>query len=132
MDQTAEKTLADNLRWLMEHHDTLTTQASVGKAAGCDQKTIGRVLGQTNSATLEVVAGIARAFKVEPWQMIAPCLGRGLYRIDSRLQVVPVRESGPPMGQVQPVQANNYTQEDFSAGHSGASVKLPSKGRNTK
>jgi transcriptional regulator with XRE-family HTH domain len=92
VDDTPEKTLAENLRGLMTSSEgRYDSQAKVAAKAGIDQKTVGRMLLSSNSPTLAAVQAVARVFGVEAWQMLAPDLGAGLYKIDGDMQIVPVR-----------------------------------------
>ena len=58
----------------MESHVTLRTQAAVGKAAGIDQRTVGRILSGSHSPTLERVDALARCFGLLAWQLLIPGL----------------------------------------------------------
>jgi transcriptional regulator with XRE-family HTH domain len=78
-----------NLRFLMGEGDGRKTQASVGKAAEIDQRTVGRIINMEHAPTLTQVVKLAEAFKVEPWQLLTPGLGADLYRIVEN-RIVPV------------------------------------------
>lgn len=58
------------LRELMEASIDMQTQAAVAKRSGVDQSTIGRVLNQKNSTTIKTLEGIAKAFNIEPLELI--------------------------------------------------------------
>lgn len=90
MDYSPEKTLAANVQWVLEN-TVLDSQAKLGKRAGFDQKTVSRILAATNAPTLDKVAGLARALRVHPWQMLAPQFGTKLYTIDAALKIVPIQ-----------------------------------------
>jgi hypothetical protein len=96
VDKTPEKTLADNLTWLMKNSADYNSQAKVGAKAGIDQKTVGRIMNKTNFPTLDKLTALAAVFGVEAWQLIAPRLGADLYKIDADRRVVPVQPGGPP------------------------------------
>lgn len=64
------KMIASRLRELMEASIDMQTQAAVAKRSGVDQSTIGRVLNQKNSTTIKTLEGIARAFNIEPLELI--------------------------------------------------------------
>jgi transcriptional regulator with XRE-family HTH domain len=72
MDRTALETLAANLRALMGAREELRTQARVGAKAGMDQRTVGRILNREHAPTLPQLDGLARAFGLEPWQLLVP------------------------------------------------------------
>ena len=67
-------TLSANLKALMSAHATLTTQAALGKAAGIDQRTVGRIINGTHSPTLKAVEALARAYRLAAWQLLMPGL----------------------------------------------------------
>jgi transcriptional regulator with XRE-family HTH domain len=98
VEKDPSKILSENLTWLMQTSRELTSQAKIGAKAGIDQKTVGRILNRDHSPTLDKLASVAAAFGVEVWQLLAPRLGADLYQIDSDRRVVPVRDSGPPVG----------------------------------
>lgn len=66
--------VAKNLDSLRSSHKTLKSQAAIAEAAKVDQKTVGRILNKTNEPSLEVLAKIAKAFGLAPWQMLVPDL----------------------------------------------------------
>lgn len=67
-------TLSSNLKALMEAHATLRTQAAVGKAAGIDQRTVGRILNGSHNPTLKHIEALAKCFKLTSWQLLMPGL----------------------------------------------------------
>lgn len=69
------KVLAENLSRLMrlDEPDKLS-QASVGRMAGCNQRTVGRILSMQQSATVDMLEGIAKGFDLEAWQLLVPGL----------------------------------------------------------
>lgn len=52
--------------------------------------TVQRIKEGSTSVGIDVLATIADQFKIEPWQLLAPSLGIGLFRLNHQLQVVPV------------------------------------------
>lgn len=61
------QTLAANLRKAMEDD----TQAEVAKRAGVAQSHISRILRCEASATTDLIAALARALKLQPWELLA-------------------------------------------------------------
>ncbi len=78
MDNPSRKVLADNLARLMRlgEPDHLT-QAVVGKKAGCNQRTIGRLLTCDQAPTTDILDGLASAFDLMAWQLLVPGLDPG-------------------------------------------------------
>lgn len=66
--------LAQNLQALMKAHGAISTQAKLGLAAGVDQRTIGRILNCERAPTASQIEKIAKAFNIEPWQLLLPQL----------------------------------------------------------
>lgn len=61
----------------MKARPGLSTQAKLGQAAGVDQRTIGRILNCEHAPTAAQIEKIARAFSIEPWQLLLPQLDPG-------------------------------------------------------
>lgn len=70
----ALETLAANLQRLMDADKELSTQSAVAKRAKVDQRAIGRILNRENEPTTEKLAKLAKAFDLEPWQLLVPDL----------------------------------------------------------
>jgi DNA-binding phage protein len=66
--------LAANLAALMAATEDLRTQAAVGKRAGVDQRTVGRILNREHSPNLLQIQKLAAAFGLQPWQLLVPHL----------------------------------------------------------
>jgi len=70
--------LADNLQRLMDHHIKrkleLVSQSAIGRAASIDQKTVHRILNRVHEPSASVIGRLAKAFKLQPWQMLTPNL----------------------------------------------------------
>lgn len=66
--------LAKNLKTLMDSRPGLATQTAVAKAAEVDQRTVGRILQCEHAPTLAQIEKLAKAFMLEPWQLLAPNL----------------------------------------------------------
>lgn len=66
--------LADNLERLRAKHLSLNTQSAIGREAKVDQKTVGRILNKAHEPQINIVAKLAKAFGLEPWQMLVPGL----------------------------------------------------------
>jgi len=86
MGKNVNQLLAANLEFLMRETPALATQAQLAAKSGVDQKTISNYLAPDNrpvgkkgrpaSAKLTEVELIARAFKLEAWELLHPELTR--------------------------------------------------------
>lgn len=78
MENASRKTLAENLAKLMHLDDpdkrNHLKQDAIGKKAGCNQRSIGRILNGDMAATVDMLDGIAHAFDLETWQLLTPGL----------------------------------------------------------
>jgi len=74
MPADALEVLARNLRALMATHPALRTQATVAKAAGVDQRTVGRCLNQEHAPSVVQLGKLAGAYRLEAWQLLVPDL----------------------------------------------------------
>lgn len=72
--QTVQQVLAKNVEALRKAPGMPSSQAAIGKDAGIDQKTVSRILGVKNAPGVDCLDGLAKAFKVEPWQLLVPGL----------------------------------------------------------
>lgn len=54
----------------------MKSQAALGKRAGINQRTVGRILKREHSTGLDKIEALAKVFDVEPWRLLAPNLGR--------------------------------------------------------
>ena len=61
-----------NLAALMRADGALSSQNGLASASKVPQSTIGRLLRGEQSPTLDMVERLARAFDLEPWQMLVP------------------------------------------------------------
>jgi transcriptional regulator with XRE-family HTH domain len=68
----SEKILSDTLARLMKASRDLRSQGAVAKAANIDQRTVGRIVNQEHSPSLDKLDALAKAFGLEAWEMIAP------------------------------------------------------------
>jgi len=72
--RTAREIVATNLKRLMDTSLELKTQGKAGKKAGVSQRAVGYLLqpdtGDMKSPKLETVEKVARAFDLEPWQLL--------------------------------------------------------------
>lgn len=64
--------LAANLAALRERPGMPSSQAEIAARSGVDQTTIGRALRATNALSVDKLDGVARAFGVKPWHLVAP------------------------------------------------------------
>lgn len=53
------------------------TQAAVARLSGIPQRTVGRIKNGEQTPTLTMLDGLAKAFRVEPWQLLVPSLRPG-------------------------------------------------------
>lgn len=65
---------AENVRMLMMITPPLGTQQKLGRKAHIGQATLSRLLSGQTWPTLNLVESIAKAFKVQPWQLLVPRL----------------------------------------------------------
>ena len=71
----AQETLVENLRALMQANPQIHgTQTKVARLAGLNQTSVGNILSKRHHPTTEALQGLARAFGVEVWQLLAPGL----------------------------------------------------------
>ena len=86
--------LWDNLCTLMNVSapsiDAVTRQTKIGRG------TVQRIKEGNTSVGINVLRTIAERFKVEPWQLLAPSLCAGLFRLNQNLQAVPVTSIALP------------------------------------
>jgi transcriptional regulator with XRE-family HTH domain len=66
--------LSQNLLRLMEGHATLKNDSQLAKPAKMDQKTIWRIVNKMNEPSIDKVEKLAKAFGVEPWELLVPGL----------------------------------------------------------
>jgi transcriptional regulator with XRE-family HTH domain len=66
--------LADRLRDLMDAHPNLDTQTKLAAHSRVSQSTIQRLLALEQSATIDVLDRIAKAFRMSAWELIIPDL----------------------------------------------------------
>lgn len=74
MSADALASLSASLRALMESSPDLRSQAAVGKRAGMDQRTVGRILNREHEPTIGQLDRLAKAFGLAPWQLLVPGL----------------------------------------------------------
>lgn len=70
----SHKIIAENIASLMAASVGLRTQQALGKACGIDQRTIGRILNQEHSPSIDKLQLIADAFGIQTWQLLIPRL----------------------------------------------------------
>jgi transcriptional regulator with XRE-family HTH domain len=72
MDLETKKTLADNVKRLMDHHQL--TQTSLAKKAGVSQRNVSNLIKaeSPHSPTLKTVEDIAKVFKLQTWHLLLP------------------------------------------------------------
>ena len=76
MEKNSRTIISENLSRLMHLDDPKhrISQKDMGKQAGCDQRTIGRILSKDMAATVDMLDGIAKSFGLECWQLLTPDL----------------------------------------------------------
>jgi transcriptional regulator with XRE-family HTH domain len=68
--QSVSDTFAQNLRVLM-HHESLS-MPSLAKLSGVSGRMIAYILTKERTPTIEIADAIAKAFRLEGWQMMIP------------------------------------------------------------
>lgn len=68
--------------------DAVRLRAKIGRG------TVQRIKEGGTSVGIDVLATIAGEFKIDTWQLLAPSLGAGLFRLNQDLQAVPI--AAPP------------------------------------
>lgn len=74
MEENVGGVLSANLKALKAAHIELTSDAKVARRAGIDQKTVWRMINESNSATLGSITQVAAAFDLQAWQILVPGL----------------------------------------------------------
>ncbi len=69
-----QQTVAENLQKLMDEHVELRTQSALARRSKVPQRTIGRIVNQEVTASLEVLESLAKPFDLQPWQLLVPGL----------------------------------------------------------
>jgi len=77
MVKKVAEVLVENLKVLDKlHQEKLGSQPKIAKEGGVGQRTVGRALKGEVSPRLTSLDGFAKAFNVQPWQLLHPTLGR--------------------------------------------------------
>jgi plasmid maintenance system antidote protein VapI len=63
--------LARNLQAAMETSPGVDTQMTLAKRAGIGQSHISRILRGESAATIDVIAALAEALNIQPWELLA-------------------------------------------------------------
>lgn len=71
---TTQLVLAANLKRLMADHPDLGTQAALSKRCRIAQSTVARILSANQAAQIDSLEALAKAFRLEPWQLLVPDL----------------------------------------------------------
>ena len=66
--------LTANLKRLMDEANPRKTQAQVATAGGMQQRTVGRIKNGDMVPTLIQLQALAKAFRLQPWQLLVPDL----------------------------------------------------------
>ena len=66
------KVLAENLEKLRASSRLYGTQKSIALAAGVNQSSVGRILNNQHSPTVETLDKIAGVFGLQGWQLLVP------------------------------------------------------------
>lgn len=74
MTPTALEILAANLAALRDADAVLTSQGKIGDRAGINQRTVGRIINMEHEPTVGQLTKLARAFRLQPWQLLVPGL----------------------------------------------------------
>lgn len=73
---TTEETLAANLALLIESHRISQSRDELASRMGLASKTLGNVKSARPNPQLGTINAIAQFFRLDPWQMLAPNLGK--------------------------------------------------------
>lgn len=73
----ASQILRDNMTRLMDDAKPKMTQVSVASLSKIPQRTVGRIKNGEMIPTLTMLDGLAKAFKLEPWQLLVPNIKPG-------------------------------------------------------
>jgi|GEM_PF-5715651 len=65
-------TIAENVRTLMAYTPALETQEKLSKKTGIGQATLSRTLNAATWPNAKLIEKVAKAFRVEPWQLLVP------------------------------------------------------------
>lgn len=63
--------LAKNLQGAMEATPGVDTQITLAKRAGVGQSHVSRILRQESAATIDVIAALAEALNIQPWELLS-------------------------------------------------------------
>jgi hypothetical protein len=80
MRKSPARVIAENLAAAMLHHDLVTphtgepSQSALSRKSGADQRTIGRILHQDQSPTVDMLEKLATALDLHAWQLLIPNL----------------------------------------------------------
>lgn len=64
--------LAANIKALIERHPSYGSPPELVKASGIPNGTLGRIRKAEVATTVDNLQGLAKAFKVEPWELLVP------------------------------------------------------------
>jgi transcriptional regulator with XRE-family HTH domain len=70
MGRPLRKVLADNIRRAMENSSDVKRQEDLEAKAGIGQSTVSRILRAEAATNIDAVEKIARALKVQPWELM--------------------------------------------------------------
>ena len=91
--------LATNVAALMESSLDLKSQLALERRSGVGQSTISRLLSCESGVSIDVVADIARAFHVQPWELLTDTEATREAALQRMLlgprNPAPVREAAP-------------------------------------
>ena len=65
-------TIAENIKTLMLCTPALETQEKLSKKTGIGQATLSRTLNAATWPSSKIIEKIAKAFRIEPWQLLVP------------------------------------------------------------
>lgn len=85
-----KRVLWQNIGALMTLHYGGEQLGRFARESGIGAATMTRIKAQKTSVGVDVIEAIARKFKIQPWQVLAPGLGADLYIINDERRVVPV------------------------------------------
>ncbi|MGJ7497493.1 helix-turn-helix domain-containing protein [Variovorax sp. RT4R15] len=73
-DTALRAIVGDNLRRLMEKRPNLDSNPKLSVRSGIGVATISRIINGETAATLDTLGMLARAFELQPWQLMVPNL----------------------------------------------------------
>lgn len=93
---TAKDILWNNVSALMERHFGGENLTRLAEETGLGQGGGTRIKNRETSVRLSTLEKLAERFGVQPWQLLAPDLGAGLYALNGDRRLVPMYSEPAP------------------------------------